>query len=116
MTQGEDYTMWLINYLKRRKTVFFIFIIFIILGTTLLLTRPWGQQTSNIPDESGSITNSDSTAKDKSTKTNNNSGDKKSGYLAQEEIPKQPPATGDYSYGEALQKAIFFMSVKVRKA
>ena len=108
MTQGEDYTMWLINYLKRRKTVFFIFIIFIILGTTLLLTRPWGQQTSNIPDESGSITNSDSTAKDKSTKTNNNSGDKNSGYLAQEEIPKQPPATGDYSYGEALQKAIFF--------
>ncbi|MDQ2085549.1 glycoside hydrolase family 9 protein [Herbivorax sp. ANBcel31] len=29
-------------------------------------------------------------------------------YLAQEEIPKQPPATGDFNYGEALQKAIFF--------
>lgn len=105
---GEDYYMQLINCLKRRKTAFAIFIVLIILGTAFFLTRPWGQQTSNIPDESGPKTSSSSKSKDKSTETDNNGKDKNDGYLVQEEIPKQPPATGDYNYGEALQKAIFF--------
>lgn len=98
--------MWLINYLKRRKAVLVIFSVVVILGTSLLITRPWGKNTSNITDESGPKTTSGS--KDNSDKTSNNSGDKNSVYLAQEDIPKQPPATGDFNYGEALQKAIFF--------
>ncbi|RXE59088.1 glycoside hydrolase family 9 protein [Acetivibrio mesophilus] len=88
--------MRLIDILKRRK-VLLALAVFVILGTVLLFTNPWARESSNTPDESGLKANDDLAGRNKNSE-----------YLPQEEIPKQPPATGEFNYGEALQKAIFF--------
>ncbi|HOM02429.1 MAG TPA: glycoside hydrolase family 9 protein [Acetivibrio sp.] len=90
--------MRLIGNLKRKKILLVIAII-IVFSTVMLFAKPWDRKTSGTPASSGLKTSDDVEEKNKN---------RNSGYLPEEDIPKQPPATGDFNYGEALQKAIFF--------
>ncbi|ADU75232.1 endo-1,3(4)-beta-glucanase [Acetivibrio thermocellus AD2] len=88
--------MRLVNSLGRRK-ILLILAVIVAFSTVLLFAKLWGRKTSSTLDEVGSKTHGDLTAENKN-----------GGYLPEEEIPDQPPATGAFNYGEALQKAIFF--------
>lgn len=101
------------NTINKRKDVITIagFLIFFVIIASAL--RAWENSSANKTEKETAGYNKTGTSilGDNGRKAAD-SGDAKAGsgfaYLPQEEIPKQPPATGNFNYGEALQKAIFF--------
>ena len=95
--------------IKKRKDIVILVGFFIFFGVIILGLKVWGNL---ITDKARTESNGH---KDVSISSQSDNGDNTTGkstnkgkYLPQEDIPKQPPATGDYNYGEALQKAILF--------
>mgnify|MGYP000863217752 CR=1 FL=1 len=103
-----------IGIVNKRKDFVTIAGFFVFFGIILLGLRVWGNLTTNKVEKGTDeykkveVSNQDNNKGSKATKSDNIKSDSDFKYLPKEEIPNQPPATGDYNYGEALQKAIFF--------